>query len=149
MKISTAVRHAAGLRGLHGLQVRTDGRSQRLLMAALATCDCNDLHREAARPGLRLDAVEAVAEADFAGVGRAATNTVYCARVDAPRDAATLADLLRQTDAAAEAHNGLRAGARAAPLKDVDPASTLAMGVTTTGPGHPAASSGALVFSRS
>ena len=55
-----------------------------LLMAALATCHCNDLYREAARLGIALHAVEVQANADFAGIGLAATNIRYRAKVTSP-----------------------------------------------------------------
>jgi len=51
------------------------------LMLALATCYCNDLYREAARLGLRLHGVEVEASADFEGVGLAASDVRYRARV--------------------------------------------------------------------
>ena len=81
-----------------------------LLMLALATCYCNDLYREAARLGIKLDAVEVVATANFAGVGLAASDIRYWAKVSSPADATTIADLLQQTDAVAEVHNTVRAG---------------------------------------
>ena len=68
------------------------------LMLALATCYCNDLFREAARLGLVLDAVEVEASAEFAGVGLAATDIRYAARV--------------QSSAAPEAIDGLLADCR-------------------------------------
>lgn len=81
-----------------------------LLMLALATCYCNDLYREAARLGIVLDAVEVEATAVFPGIGLAATDIRYRARVSSPADAETIAALLRQTDAVAEVHNTVRAG---------------------------------------
>lgn len=88
-----------------------------LLMLALATCYCNDLYREAARLGIRLDAVEVVATANFAGVGLAASDIRYWAKVSSPADAATVADLLQQTDAVAEVHNTVRTGVPVVLLK--------------------------------
>jgi organic hydroperoxide reductase OsmC/OhrA len=81
-----------------------------LLMLALATCYCNDLYREAVRLGITLDAVEVEATASFPGIGLAAANIRYRAKVSSPADPATIADLLRQTDAVAEVHNTVRAG---------------------------------------
>jgi hypothetical protein len=57
-----------------------------------------------------LDAVEVEATASFPGIGLAATNIRYRAKVSSPADPATIADLLRQTDAVAEVHNTVRAG---------------------------------------
>lgn len=84
------------------------------LMLALATCYCNDLFREAKRLDIRLDAVEVEASAEFAGVGLAATNIRYRARVSSDADAQQIARLLRETDAVAEVHNTIRSGAAVA-----------------------------------
>lgn len=77
------------------------------LMLALATCYCNDLYREAARLGLDIEAVEVSASADFEGIGLAARNVRYRARVVSR---ASDARLLRETDAVAEIHNTVRSG---------------------------------------
>lgn len=113
----------------HTVAVRTERTSQYLLippkasgqglgvnggeflMLALATCYCNDLYREAARLGIPIESVEVEATADFPGIGLAATNIRYRAQVSSPADAAIISDLLRQTDAVAEVHNTIRAGA--------------------------------------
>ncbi|HTN49308.1 MAG TPA: OsmC family protein [Burkholderiaceae bacterium] len=79
-------------------------------MLALATCYCNDLYREAARLGVRIDAVEVEASADFDGIGLAGKNVRYRARIDSPEPAARIEALLAQTDVVAEVHNTLRAG---------------------------------------
>ena len=81
-----------------------------LLMLALATCYCNDLYREAERLGLPIDGVEVEATARFDGVGLAATDIRYRARVSSPAPPAAIEDLLRRTDAVAEIHNTIRAG---------------------------------------
>ena len=80
------------------------------LMLALATCYCNDLYREAARLGIALEGVEVEATAEFAGIGLAASNIRYRAKVLSPASAAQVDELLRQTDAVAEVHNTVRAG---------------------------------------
>lgn len=82
-----------------------------LLMLALATCYCNDIYREASRLAIPVDQVEVEASAEFAGIGLAASNISYRARISSPADAAVIADLLAQTDAVAEVHNTLRSGA--------------------------------------
>lgn len=79
-------------------------------MLALATCYCNDLYREAARLSILLDGVEVEASAEFPGIGLAATDIRYRARISSPAPASAIEDLLRQTDAVAEVHNTLRAG---------------------------------------
>ena len=81
-----------------------------LLMLALATCFCNDLYREAERLRIPIDGVEVEASAEFPGIGLAATDIRYRARVKSPAPASAVADLLRHTDAVAEVHNTIRAG---------------------------------------
>jgi uncharacterized OsmC-like protein len=81
------------------------------LMLALATCYCNDLYREAARLGIGIESCEVEASADFEGVGLAAKNVRYRARVASGASAEAVSRLLRETDAVAEVHNTLRAGA--------------------------------------
>ncbi|WP_280151035.1 OsmC family protein [Piscinibacter sp. XHJ-5] len=82
-----------------------------LLMLAIATCYCNDLYREAQRLGIPLDGVEVEASAQFPGIGLAATDIRYSARIASTAPPEAIAELLRQTDAVAEIHNTLRAGA--------------------------------------
>jgi organic hydroperoxide reductase OsmC/OhrA len=125
MKISAQVRH---LDSTQQVSVTTAGRTQMLavpakpegrgsavnggefLMLALATCYCNDIYREGARLGIALDTVEVEAEADFDGVGLAARNVRYRARVQSAAAPERIAQLLSETDAVAEVHNTLRAG---------------------------------------
>lgn len=125
MQISATVRSAAAA---HEVSVRTDGGTRALaippkptgrgsavnggefLMLALATCFCNDLYREAERLQIPLDAVEVEASASFPGIGLAATDIRYRARIASRAPDAAIAELLRQTDAVAEVHNTLRAG---------------------------------------
>lgn len=125
MRISANVRNA----GLdHRATVRTADQSQELsigpkatgkgssvnggelLMLALATCYCNDVYREAARLGIQVDSVEVEAQADFEGVGLAARNISYRARVESTAPRADIEELLRQTDAVAEIQNTVRTG---------------------------------------
>ena len=126
MEIAAIVRNAAGA---HEVNVRTDGRIQpvaigakaegqgsavnggELLMLALATCYCNDLYREAARMNVPVQSVEVEATAEFPGIGLAARNIRYRAKVSSTADASVVAELLRQTDVVAEVHNTLRNGA--------------------------------------
>ncbi|HEX2541155.1 MAG TPA: OsmC family protein [Caldimonas sp.] len=126
MRISAVVRNASSR---HEVTVSTAGSEQSLtvsakrsgqgssvnggefLMLALATCYCNDIYREAARLGLSVESVEVEAAADFPGVGLAATNITYRAKVSSAASAAEIAELLRVTDAVAEVHNTIRSGA--------------------------------------
>lgn len=80
-----------------------------LLMLALATCYCNDIYREAARLGIGVEAVEVEAAADFEGVGLAATNVRYRARIRSDASEDRVHALLQATDAVAEVHNTVRA----------------------------------------
>jgi uncharacterized OsmC-like protein len=125
MRISAQLRNTATS---HAVEVTTAGQAKPLaiagragggsavnggefLMLALATCYCNDLYREAARLGLELRGVEVEAEAEFDGIGLAARDIRYRARVDSPAPPELVQQLLRETDAVAEVHNTLRAGA--------------------------------------
>ena len=126
MKISAVVRNASAT---HEVVVSTAGVQQRIavptkatgkgsainggefLVLALATCYCNDLYREAARLGFAVESVEVEATAEFPGVGLAATNIKYKAKVLSSASAAEITELLRQTDAVAEVHNTVRSGA--------------------------------------
>ena len=124
MKISALVQNAGSD---HKVLVSTEGSNRNLaipakaagggsavnggefLMLALATCYCNDLYREAKRLGIEVQGVEVEASADFEGVGMAATNVSYRARVDSREPKERIDQLLRETDAVAEVHNTLRA----------------------------------------
>lgn len=125
MKISAVVRSSPVV---HEVVVCTDASEQSLavpsktsgagskvnggefLMLALATCYCNDLYREAATLGISIQSVEVEASAEFAGIGLAATNIVYRAKVLSPSSPSEIAELLRVTDAVAEVHNTVRSG---------------------------------------
>jgi len=125
MKISASVRNASTH---HEVSVSTGESTQALaiphkpsgqgsgvnggefLMLALATCYCNDLYREAARLGMPIEAVEVQVSAEFPGIGLAATNITYTARVTSPASTTEIAELLRVTDAVAEIHNTVRLG---------------------------------------
>ena len=80
------------------------------LMLALATCYCNDLYREAQRLGIPIQGAQIEALAEFPGIGLAATNIRYRARVHSSAPAPEIARLFRETDAVAEVHNTVRAG---------------------------------------
>src|SRR5215468_1957204 len=98
-----------------GVAPRTNGRGSSVnggefLMLALATCYCNDLFREAARLHIPIEAAEVEASAEFPGIGLAATNVRYRAKVQSSASPAEVARLLRETDAVAEVQNTVRAG---------------------------------------
>ena len=98
--LSIPARHPQGGSAINGGE---------LLMLALATCYCNDVYREAARLGIPVQAVEVEAAADFDGVGLAATNVRYRARVRSDASEDRVRALLEATDAVAEVHNTVRA----------------------------------------
>ena len=81
------------------------------LMLALATCYCNDLFREAVRLGIPIAVAEVEASGEFPGIGLAAKNIRYRARIESSASQADVAKLFRETDAVAEVHNTIRAGA--------------------------------------
>jgi organic hydroperoxide reductase OsmC/OhrA len=81
------------------------------LMLALATCYCNDIYREAARMGIEVSSVEVEATAEFTGIGLAASNIRYGARIASTATDEQIATLLEDTDAVAEIQNTVRAGA--------------------------------------
>jgi organic hydroperoxide reductase OsmC/OhrA len=124
MQICATVASSAGG---HAVTVATDGRSTavsipgrpsggsslnggELLCAALATCYCNDVYREAARRGLAVRTVTVNVLAEFGGRGEPARKITYTARVESDAAADEIEALLRETDAVAEVHNTLRAG---------------------------------------
>lgn len=111
----------------HSVVVRTDGRASdiaipgrpgggsslnggELLCAALATCYCNDVYREAARRGITVERVAVEVAAEFGGRGEPARRITYRARAEGDASAAEIEALLRETDAVAEVQNTLRAG---------------------------------------
>ena len=81
-----------------------------LLFLAMATCYCNDVYREAAKRGLKVERVEVEVEGDFGAEGEPASNVTYRAKVAAQASEAEIRDLMRQTDRLAEIQNTLRAG---------------------------------------
>ncbi len=133
MKITATVRNDANG---HAVHVATEGRSRaleipgktqgrgsavnggELLLLALATCYCNDLYREAERLGIAVDGVEVQAQATFAGIGLAASDISYSARIQSNAGQADVERLLSETDAVAEVHNTVRAGVPVRLLRD-------------------------------
>lgn len=111
----------------HTLEVETDGRKQsitiapktgrgssvnggELLFAALATCFCNDLYREAAKRDIEVRGVNVEVMGTFGNPGEPAKNVTYRVRVNADASQETIDDLTRTTDTVTEIQNTLRAG---------------------------------------
>src|SRR3982750_3952074 len=118
--VSSAARHEVAVRTGQSSQSLSVARKAsgagssinggEFLMLALATCYCNDLYREATMLGIPIESVEVEASAEFNGIGLAATNITYRARVSSPAASAQIAELLSLTDAVAEIQNTIRAG---------------------------------------
>jgi uncharacterized OsmC-like protein len=112
----------------HSVEVATDGRRQlltvppkavgrgssisggELLFAAIATCFCNDLHREAAKRNIAIDRVDVEVRGTFGGPGEPVREIRYRVQVQADAPQAAIDELIRATDAVAEIHSTLRGG---------------------------------------
>ena len=81
-----------------------------LLCLALATCYCNDVHREARPRGIDVLRVEVRASAEFGAPGAAATRLAYRVRVEARAPEQAIRELIEHTDRVAEIQNTLRLG---------------------------------------
>ena len=81
-----------------------------LLCLAMATCYCNDIHREAAKRGIEVLGVEVHADAEFESEGAPAKRLSYRVAVRAKAPEASIRDLITQTDSVAEVQNTLRLG---------------------------------------
>jgi organic hydroperoxide reductase OsmC/OhrA len=81
-----------------------------LLCLALATCYCNDVHREAQPRGIDVLRVEVRASAEFGAPGAAATRLAYRVRVEARAPEQAIRELIEHTDRVAEIQNTLRLG---------------------------------------
>src|SRR5512143_1952847 len=125
MKISAKVQNGAGkhlvtLRTnehVHGLAIPpkptgfgSSANGGELLFLALATCYCNDIYREAAKRGLRVEHVAVEVEGEFGAEGEPARNVAYRAKVTAQASEAQIRELMNQTDRVAEIQNTLRLG---------------------------------------
>lgn len=81
-----------------------------LLNLAVAGCVSNDLFREAATRGIRLDHVRIVAESDYAGSPAISTVIDYQVELSGDASEEALAELVAYVDAIAEIPNSLRRG---------------------------------------
>lgn len=112
----------------HTVEVETEGRRQsitiapksvgrgssinggELLFAALATCFCNDLYREAAKRGIDVQNVNVEVTGTFGNPGEPARDIGYRVQVRANAPQTTIDDLIRTTDSLTEIQNTIRAG---------------------------------------
>lgn len=79
-----------------------------LLMAALATCYCNDVYREAASMGIEVTGVDIECEADFPAAGAPGRNIKYTAKITARAPEDKIRELAVRTDRMAEIQNTVR-----------------------------------------
>lgn len=82
-----------------------------MLFAALATCYCNDIYREAAKQNIVVRRVQVAVSGTFdAAPGSVAENVTYRATVEAEASVEAIEALMRHTDTVAEVQNTLRLG---------------------------------------
>jgi organic hydroperoxide reductase OsmC/OhrA len=81
-----------------------------LLFAALATCFCNDLFREAAKRGIEVQDVNVEVAGAFGNPGEPARDIRYRVQVLANAPQSNIDDLIRTTDSLTEIQNTIRGG---------------------------------------
>ena len=81
-----------------------------LLFLALATCYCNDIYREAAKKGMKIEKVDVNVEGHFGSEGDPALNITYSAKVTAEGNYEEIIELMKHTDQVSEIQNTLRKG---------------------------------------
>jgi putative redox protein len=79
-----------------------------LLLLAIGGCYSNDIYREAAKRGLRVNAVRITVDADWGGDPVRAQNVTFSVIVAADASEAEILELIRHTDRVAEIPNSLR-----------------------------------------
>ena len=112
----------------HTVEVETEGRKQsiaiarksvgrgssinggELLLAALATCFCNDLYREAAKRAIDVQEVKVKVTGTWGSPGEPAHDISYGVQVRADAPQTEIDDLIRTTDAVTEIQNTVRHG---------------------------------------
>ncbi|MGA8313525.1 MAG: OsmC family protein [Terriglobales bacterium] len=81
-----------------------------LLLLAIGGCYSNDIYREAAKRGLRVQNVEVKVTADWAGEPVRAQNICFSVNVEAEATAQEILNLIHHSDSVAEIPNSLRLG---------------------------------------
>lgn len=82
-----------------------------LLFAALATCFCNDIYREAAKRKMDIHSIDVTVDGKFGKEGEPGSEINYKALVIAPEHSQEeINDLIHYVDRIAEIHNTLRKG---------------------------------------
>ena len=79
-----------------------------LLYLSIAACISNDLYREAANKGIRLDRVAVTVDGDFPARGAPSTPIVVDVEVRGDADAKMLGQVLDEVDRVAEIPNSIR-----------------------------------------
>lgn len=91
-----------------GLGAEVNGAE--LLCAALATCFCNVLYREAPSHDITVIEVNVHVRSEFGGAGGPARQIGYSVEVTASGEEPAIHELIRHVDSVAEIHNTLRLG---------------------------------------
>jgi len=94
-----------------GVTVETAFSGAHLLHLAAAACVLNDIHREAAARGIRIDGVRVSASGGFDTQASTSTGITYSVELSSPASAQDLARLLDLVDDTAEIPRAIRAGA--------------------------------------
>jgi len=112
----------------HKVEVETDSRKQsieilpksagrgssvnggELLFAALATCFCNDVYREATKRDIDVQDVKVEVTGTFGNAGEPARDISYRVEVCASASKIAIDDLIRENDSLTEIQNTLRGG---------------------------------------
>lgn len=81
-----------------------------LLLLAIGGCYSNDIHREAAKRGIRVNKLEVSVKADWGGEPVRAQNVSFSVVVEADASEQDILELIRHTNAVAEIPNSLRLG---------------------------------------
>ena len=81
-----------------------------LLLLAIGGCYSNDVYREAAKRGLRVQNVEVKVTAEWAGEPVRAQNVCFSVSVEAEATAEEILELIHHTDSVAEIPNSLPLG---------------------------------------
>jgi uncharacterized OsmC-like protein len=82
-----------------------------LLFLSLATCFCNDVHREAIRRNIDIESVQVVVSGEFGKEGEPASGISYTVKVISRKNTQQeIDDLIEHVDKVAEVHNTLRKG---------------------------------------
>jgi putative redox protein len=87
------------------------GFNGELLLLAIGGCYSNDVYREAAKRGVKVNAVRVTVDADWGGDPVRAQNVSFSVIVEADAGEAEILELIRHTDSVAEIPNSLRLGA--------------------------------------